>query len=117
MIIGVATGLGTGSFALVLISSFCEAPRSQEREAASDTRVLRMAAQAWRVDERSNECPSVAQLKRESILDPAQPDLDPWGNAYRIECKKGGVAVSSSGPDSIWRTGDDIATPWGVASP
>jgi hypothetical protein len=59
----------------------------------------------------SKECPSAAKLKTERFLDPGQADLDPWGGAYRIECKNEGVTVTSAGPDARWNTPDDIRAP------
>jgi hypothetical protein len=110
ILIGLSTVAGVAWCAWAFLSSFsCEfTPRQQ---AASGTRILRTAVKSWWVTTASNECPSVARLKTDGVLDPGQPGFDPWGTEYRIDCRKDEIVVTSSGPDRQWGTGDDIAVP------
>lgn len=34
--------------------------------------------------------------------------IDPWGTTYRLLTTSSGLYVSSAGPDSTWKSGDDI---------
>jgi len=53
-------------------------------------------------------CPTVEDLLAEGYLDPTTESTDGWGNAYRIECEGYTLHVTSSGPDEVPGTDDDV---------
>ena len=55
------------------------------------------------------ECPSVADLDAEGILDPTTEHTDLWDNDFVIECEDLVIHIRSAGPDKQHGTDDDIA--------
>jgi prepilin-type N-terminal cleavage/methylation domain-containing protein len=82
--------------------------RARVRQATTDVATVRQAATAYQVE--IGGCPSVDDLVREQILSSHTNTVDPWGNAFVIECEDDGrePGVTSAGPDGEHGNEDDI---------
>ena len=84
---------------------------AQNKTTATNARQIRGAVKAWWIDHDRGECPGVAQLVESGTLDRDSPRLDPWGEAWRVECSEDEVSVVSLGRDRLLGTADDIRVP------
>jgi hypothetical protein len=75
---------------------------------------IRKVVQAYQLD-KSGECPTLSQLKKEGYLDRAGTSTDPWGGNYTIKCDDNEIFVSSAGKDKKRGTDDDIQVPSSAA--
>lgn len=107
--------LAIGAVGLALVVMVVSVPRcecgrtaSHVARAETDARALRRAAEHRQAV--TGDCPSPAELVTAGEIDPSSWLDDPWGNAYRITCEGGEVTVTSSGPDNLWDTADDVPT-------
>lgn len=66
------------------------------------------AATDWKREHLERGCPSITQLRSESLLEASARAEDPWGQRFRIRCADGEVSVLSAGRDGRFETGDDI---------
>jgi hypothetical protein len=94
--------------ALAAIKFFDDA---RVRHAKTSARGIRGAVKAWWINHDAAECPGVEELIREGTLDRDSTRVDPWGEAWRVECDERDVTVVSAGPDRKPGTKDDIRIP------
>jgi type II secretory pathway pseudopilin PulG len=80
--------------------------RANKRDTLTRARTIQAAATGHLLD--GGECPQVADLARENILDVTTEHTDAWGNAFHVECEETVVHVRSPGPDEVLGTEDDI---------
>jgi len=73
--------------------------------------VLRQATLSYLVERPNADCPTVRELKDAGALDPSLDPADPWGEPYKIVCSEDTITVSSSGPDRLRGTDNDIVVP------
>jgi general secretion pathway protein G len=72
---------------------------------------IRQTVVMYRMD-RSDECPTVDQLRTAELIDPASKNTDAWDQPFVVKCgERGDVHVASSGPDKKHGTEDDILAP------
>lgn len=67
-----------------------------------------VAAHQWQTYFGDAVCPSVRQLVERKALDATVRKADPWDQPYAIKCMDTEVIVTSSGPDRLRGTPDDI---------
>jgi general secretion pathway protein G len=79
--------------------------------AAKDAQSLRTLAMQWRSATASSECPTIARLRQDRILDRSSRARDPWGSAFAIRCDDDEIVVTSPGKDRKEGTDDDITEP------
>ena len=82
--------------------------RAKIEQAKHDTASLASVAEAFQVTGGSEDCPTVAELRRDGLLSRRTKTEDPWGTPYRIQCEPGYAIAISAGPDSTFGTGDDV---------
>ena len=108
------------AFVIVVAVGLCGCQRKERAEA--DAQAIASAIAKERTG-RAELCPDVdrAAIERLRFNQAVPQDVraeDPWGLAYRIECKGNLVAVTSAGPDKSPGTADDIrATAVSLAPP
>lgn len=78
--------------------------------ASSSVRSIHAVAEAWLADHEF-ACPTVDGLLRDKELAPSSDPHDPWGQPYVITCIGDDVSVTSSGPDRVLHTSDDVTAP------
>lgn len=83
---------------------------SSRDSAKISANALRAVAEVWRVSH-ANDCPTVAGLIRPEELARSSDPHDPWGQPFVITCDGDGVSVTSSGPDRVLDTADDVRSP------
>lgn len=102
-------GLIAGVTAVAMMKFVPEARIKTTRESA---RAVRSAANLYRMDHATEECPSVATLRSAQVLDEASKRTDAWDTPLVVECdERGAVHVTSAGPDKQLGTADDIRVP------
>lgn len=74
----------------------------------SDARSVRLAVEMYLQAYPGAGCPNASQLVSERFLSARERTEDSWGNSFTIECRGGGVVVTSAGPDGTFRTSDDV---------
>jgi general secretion pathway protein G len=99
----VATAVGVAA-----IKFYEEARRKAARTNAI---ALRDAVKGFWITNDTTQCPTVAELISEGVVDEASPRTDPWGTPWRIECTGVSAIVSSNGSDRQPGTEDDIRVP------
>ena len=82
--------------------------RTQVRQTRSDAQTVRAGAETYYLE--NSECPTMAALVEQRILDSGKRTQDAWDNDFQIECQGGDITVISSGPDEQMGTEDDIST-------
>ena len=87
---------------------------SQKRTARLSASSLRRLVGTWRLTHPGEDCPDVARLRTDKLIDSESSSSDPWGSPYAIKCPEDDVVVMSSGPDKRAGTGDDIVVPGGI---
>jgi hypothetical protein len=79
------------------------------RTPTADAAMLLRAVADWRSSHGPSACPSLAELRGASLIDPGEPlPTDPWHSQYIIECEGESVAVRAPGPDRTANTLDDL---------
>jgi hypothetical protein len=106
----IAAAVLAGAFWVFAAAFGCRIAEPKQ-DATSTAQILRTAVELWRRNTGSDECPTIAKLKKDGILDRDMSELDPWGSEYRIQCEPSGIAVTSSGLDQRWETQDDVTIP------
>lgn len=81
--------------------------RSRIQNTTTRARTIQSAAVAYKLDHAA-ECPEIADLQQEDILDSTTDQNDAWGRTFTIECKGSTIHVTSAGPDGAQGTEDDI---------
>ncbi|MDH5672957.1 MAG: prepilin-type N-terminal cleavage/methylation domain-containing protein [Myxococcales bacterium] len=81
--------------------------RARVRQARIDARTIGQAVTAYQL-EFGSECPSVETLVKEDILSRRTNSVDPWGNAFHIECDESEATVVSAGANGQLGDDDDI---------
>ncbi len=85
---------------------------SQKKTAKLNASELRHAAGVWKLSHPGEECPTVARLRADKIVDKESNTADPWGSPYSIVCTEDDdITVISAGPDKKIGTPDDIVAP------
>jgi prepilin-type N-terminal cleavage/methylation domain-containing protein len=101
-------GLISGITAVALIKFIPEARIKATHQSAL---AMRSAASIYRM-QHADECPSVETLKNAQLIDEASKTTDAWDTPLVLECdERGGIHVSSAGPDKKMNTNDDIRVP------
>jgi general secretion pathway protein G len=72
---------------------------------------IRDATIQWRAAHPEGDCPTVAQLKQEKILDTGFNVKDPWNTPFKLSCDSDEYTCWSAGPDRKEGTDDDIHVP------
>jgi hypothetical protein len=103
-----------GAVSLVAVSPF---PDAKVRTTRTPAMQLRRAAQVWRGQHRTDDCPTPEQLRREGAIDPAARLEDRWGAPFRILCEPDETVVLSLGPDGREGTADDVRVPEPTGAP
>ena len=98
--------------AYAVIPMYIESQKKTARLSASS---LRRLVGTWRLTHSGEECPNVARLRTDKLIDGESSSNDPWGSPYVIKCPEDDVVVASSGPDKKQGTEDDIVVPAGTA--
>jgi len=81
--------------------------RAQIRQAMIDAGTIRQVVVAYQME--VGDCPeSVDALVREEILSAQTTTVDPWGNAFAIDCQGPEPVVHSAGLDGEHDTADDL---------
>ena len=88
---------------------------SQKKTARLSASSLRRLVGTWRLTHPGEDCPNVARLRTDKLIDGESSSSDPWGSPYAIKCPDDDVVVMSSGPDKKAGTDDDIVVPAGIA--
>lgn len=78
--------------------------------ASVSVRSIHAVAEAWLANH-EYACPTVDGLLRDKELAPSSDPHDPWGQPYVITCIGDDVSVTSSGPDRVLHTPDDVTVP------
>jgi hypothetical protein len=84
---------------------------SQKKTAKLNASAWRRSVGVWRMGHPGEECPSVARLRADKIVDKESNIADPWGSTYSIVCTEDDIKVISAGPDKKIGTPDDIVAP------
>jgi general secretion pathway protein G len=72
---------------------------------------VRSAANLYRMQHATDECPTMDLLVRAQLIDEASKTVDAWDLPFVIECDERGTHVISAGPDKKMNTPDDIRVP------
>ncbi|HEY6561276.1 MAG TPA: type II secretion system protein GspG [Polyangiaceae bacterium] len=107
-VVTVAAGLVALTGLLVVRPRLAAAETDEAEKYASR---IQTAAQEWRRDNGSSECPTLSQLVHEKRLSQSARMDDPWGERYRLRCTDEEVTVVSPGEDRQPNTKDDIRVP------
>jgi general secretion pathway protein G len=102
----------TAAVAFAVIPMYKDAQKSTAKMNAAELR--KMAAQ-WRMTHVGEECPDIARLRADRLMDKQSNAQDPWGSPYTIICADDDITVFSPGPDKKIGTEDDIVAPPGAA--
>ena len=108
MIVVVILGLIAGGVAIAVLPRMKEAQIKTTRTSAT---TLRQAAERWRTDHASDQCPTAQMLMQEKAIDTASKITDAWDVPFKITCEEDETIVSSPGPDKREGTADDIRVP------
>ena len=108
MIVVVILGLIAGGVAIAVLPKMREAQVKTTRTSAT---TLRQAAERWRTDHASDQCPTAQMLLQEKAIDTASKITDAWDVPFKIACEEDETIVSSAGPDKKDGTQDDIRVP------
>ena len=84
---------------------------AQRKAALNDARAIRSAVKTYWLDESESSCPTVEKLTSVGLLDIDGRKSDPWGSAWKIECKEDEIFVKSAGRDKAFGTEDDVVAP------
>jgi hypothetical protein len=71
---------------------------------------LRRSAEMWRGMDAGERCPTLEDLRRARVIDPAAKVTDTWGTPFEITCTADETTIRSFGPDRT-RSADDILVP------
>lgn len=95
---GAALALFTVGYLVLSTRSASNAKRdaAYTEAAISNVKTLADAASRFRTAH-SGQCPSMAELRRDKLVDGLSTDNDPWGNAYEIDCVEHATTVTSHG--------------------
>jgi general secretion pathway protein G len=96
-----------GGVAFALLPKFGD---TQNKVAAQGATEVRRMVQTYQID-KGGDCPSLAQLRKEGLMDKAGTTADPWGSPYQIRCDDNEIYVLSLGKDKKKGTPDDIEIP------
>lgn len=113
MIVVVILGLISGGVAIAVLPRMKEASIKTTKTSAT---TLRQAAERWRTDHASDQCPTAQMLLQEKAIDSASKITDAWDMPFKITCDEDETIVSSGGPDKKEGTADDIRVPEGQAA-
>ncbi len=80
--------------------------KAKVKQTITDAKAVASAAELYLSE--NDDCPTVAKLVEERILDKKKKTKDAWDNDYTIECDEDGATVRSAGPDEQMGTDDDI---------
>jgi hypothetical protein len=80
--------------------------KAKVKQTITDSKAVASAAELYLSE--NDDCPTVAKLVEERILDKKKKTTDAWDNDYVIECDEDGATVRSAGPDEQMGTADDI---------
>lgn len=72
---------------------------------------VRSATILWKNSHPGDDCPTIAALKSEGLLEKGFSSKDPWGNQFNIACDADDIVCSTNGPDRKEGTEDDIKVP------
>lgn len=92
----------------VAVGALTMLEKAKIETAENDTASLASVAEAFLVTGGGEDCPTVAELRRDGLLSRRTKTEDPWGTPYRIECEPGYAIAISAGPDSTFETRDDV---------
>src|SRR5262249_55231555 len=81
--------------AAVGVSAYRHWRHGQVDTARTAARTIRGGVKAWWVTTGRSDCPTVADLIRDHVLDEDSPQQDPWGKPWRIDCSDDEVSVGS----------------------
>ena len=111
MIVVVILGLIAGGVAIAVLPRMREA---QVKTTKTSATTLRQAAERWRTDHASDQCPTAVMLVQEKAIDSASKITDAWDAPFKITCEEDETIISSAGPDKKEGTQDDIRVPEAV---
>ncbi len=87
---------------------FPELAKARISTAALSAQTIKKAAELHRNIEGADGCPTVDDLVNARKLEKGKTN-DPWGTAFKIECKEGDeIRVTSAGKDKKEGTSDDV---------
>lgn len=84
---------------------------AQRKAALTDARAIRAAVKTYWLQESDSACPTIEKLVTSGMLDNDGRKTDPWGTAWKIECKENEIFVKSAGRDRILGNEDDVVAP------
>ncbi len=82
--------------------------RAREDQTRSDAQQVQSAAVLYFGQQPSADCPTVADLMEEGLLDRSRRTTDAWDHDFVIECEGDDIWVLSAGADGQMGTEDDI---------
>ena len=103
MIVITIIGLIAGGAAMALLPAL---EKAKVKQAKLDAKAIGNGVTMWLID--NDGCPTTDQLLQEKILDSKTKTIDPWNQAYEIDCGGGEPTVTSAGPDKQSGTEDDV---------
>ncbi len=114
MVVVVILGMIAGGVAVAVFPKLKEAKISTTTTSA---RTLRSAAETWRTEHSSDQCPTPQVLQNDKAIDTAAKLTDAWDKPFTITCQDDETIVTSGGPDMKEGTSDDIRVPALPAQP
>jgi general secretion pathway protein G len=108
MIVVVILGLIAGGVAVAVLPKL---KKAQIDTTTTSARTLRQAAEQWRAEHASDQCPTPQMLMQEKAIDSASKITDAWDSPFKIICEDNETIVTSAGPDKKEGTADDIRVP------
>lgn len=79
---------------------------AQIRFTAAVAQALRLGAAIWQAQHEG--CPTAGQIVEAKLVSTELRTADAWDRPYRVTCGPKGPQVTSSGPDQLFDTADDI---------
>jgi general secretion pathway protein G len=81
---------------------------AEDKQAKTDAATLAMAAEAFIISHRPEECPTPEEMQSDGVLSSRSKTDDPWGTPYRIVCEPDSAIAISAGRDQTFDTSDDV---------
>lgn len=97
---------------IVGLVAFEHLQKARIQTSYESARTLRSAISMFQMQSATSDCPTVEALVANRLVDSASKTLDAWDNPFTITCADSGeIVVTSSGPDKVTDTPDDIRVP------
>ncbi len=104
MVVIVIIGLIAGAAGFAVLARLESA---KKRTTYTNAQSIKQAAETWKMENSSGDCPTVEQLVEDGIINSGR-NRDGWDRDFEISCDGIQISVASSGPDGERGTDDDI---------